>query len=592
MLKTCKRFFDTLKIPVIVCRKSDDLPVIYINTETRLLVAPSISLNKLKGTSVFGGLRNFLHFDNQSEFEEFKRQLLANDLVHNYQAAVRSYDKNAVDMVFAANTVRFEDDYVVIYINEVDPERRKEEGVTEELLTKILHEAYHEKNVDASIQAILALAGTYSRTSRVYIFEDITPELTRNTYEWCGTGVEPAIDLLQNLRKEDYNYDVIISAGLYVYSDTRTLPESDRRILYDMQGIKSIAILALYNRDKPLGYIGFDDTVNFRNWSHREIQILEGIASVVSSLINRRNAESAVLASRATMQTITDSLDDLIYVADLETYELKFVSKSMASIYNKDASELVGKPCWQALQLYDDGPCPFCPIPKMYSNGKVLLENYTWETRNPITDKWYMVRDNIITWTDGKPAHLETAVDITYRKQFEEQLHLTASTDAMTKVYNRKYGHAKLLEVVENPGDSDHTLCFLDIDELKMVNDTLGHEAGDDLIVSTVQVILSSIRREDFLCRWGGDEFILMLFCDFDTAAKVMNKILFAIDHFNATAGKPFKLSLSHGEVAVPREGDISLEELVNKADELMYKNKQTKKRMRRMTMRFEKRDE
>ncbi|MDR0361150.1 MAG: diguanylate cyclase [Planctomycetota bacterium] len=587
-----KKIFESLRFPVIACRSCAGLPVMYMNAAARLFLSPSLSIRKLKGKTRIGDLRGFLSFKHEDDYAFFTDAVLKSGVVDNFHTSVYSFENEPTSTTVIANSVALgEEEYAIIYLVESDLESSREEGITEKLLSQILHEAYHEDNIDNTIQTILALAGRHSNVSRTYIFEDISPEMTRNTYEWCAPGVAPAIQDLQNLRKSDYNYDVIMSTSMYIYSDTRDLPESDREILYDMQGIKSIAILALFHHNKPLGYIGFDDTVNFRKWTRNDIRILEGIASIVSALIGRRNAEREIERSRQMMQTITDNLDDLIYVNDLETGELKFISKSLALILGMHPNDLIGGKCWEALHEGQTEQCPYCPIPKLYDeHGNFVKESYIWEFQNVINGKWYMVKDNIITWIDGYPAHLATAVDITYRKQYEEQLKYSASTDAMTEVYNREWGYNKLKAIMAGHDDvvsTQNTLAFIDIDNLKNVNDSLGHQMGDELIINMIQNISACIRKEDVICRWGGDEFLLILRCDLDVAEKVMEKIHFAMDHFNYTEGKPYTLSVSGGLVRFDRGAGLDVDEIIAEADRRMYEFKRFKKETQIGSRRF-----
>ncbi len=584
-----KNLYDNLRQPVIVAENSPGFPVIYINTEAQLFLSLSISIRRLKNRTILGNFSAILRFEDQQTYADIEEVMKKHGAINELMVTVISYEKEVLSAELSANIIEFNDrEYVIFYVRFLDASVQKEEAITGELLTRILHEAYDSKSTDDTIQAIISLAGKRLNVSRVYVFEEVSDEYTRNTYEWCADGVEPAIQLLQNLRKSDYQYDVIIANPMYIYNDTRELPKRDRQILYDMQGIKSIAILPLYQFDKAIGYLGFDDTAKFRKWTRREIQVQEGIASILASLISRRNTENELIASREAMQTITDNLDDLIFVNDLKTYELKFVSKSLAKSIGLEAKDLIGKPCWSVVQPGHDRPCDFCPIPALYEeDGAIKKDAWIWEHYNENTGKWYLIKDNIIKWTDGNLAHLETATDITYQKQYEEQLKYSASTDAMTEVFNREWGYTKLKEIAENQSknpDLRHTLCFLDMDGLKTVNDQFGHATGDEMIVNTIKTIFACIRKEDFICRWGGDEFIILLVCDLGMAKKVIDKINFAIEHFNQTRKKQYTLSISTGAVEI-NPGD-EIDAVIAEADKRMYQAKEIKKSRRHTTSR------
>lgn len=273
-------------------------------------------------------------------------------------------------------------------------------------------------------------------------------------------------------------------------------------------------------------------------------------------------------------RTVADNLDELVYISDLETHELKFVSRSLAAAMKCQPDSVLGQPCWAVLHRGQAGPCPFCPMPRIRDNNPGDA-SYIWELHNSVSGKWYMVKDAIIEWIDGGRAHLGTLVDITYRKQYEEQLKRFAATDAMTDVYNRKWGYGKLEELFreEPPVRAGQTLCFIDVDRLKAVNDRLGHAAGDEMIVNIIRTIFSCIRKDDFIVRWGGDEFIVFLNCSLQDAAAVISKIQFGLDHFNNTRGKSYALSISIG-LADFAEPCATLDELISVADARMYADK------------------
>lgn len=150
--------------------------------------------------------------------------------------------------------------------------------------------------------------------------------------------------------------------------------------------------------------------------------------------------------------------------------------------------------------------------------------------------------------------------------------------DALTKTYNRRAGIARINNLF--PANERRSfvasLCFIDINGLKTVNDTLGHKFGDELIVSAVKVIKDTIRDEDFLIRLGGDEF-LIVFSGVDTtmAENTWNRIVQAYDVLNEDENRPYIISVSHGIVDFDNKHKTRVDQLINLADEKMYDEKQ-----------------
>lgn len=149
--------------------------------------------------------------------------------------------------------------------------------------------------------------------------------------------------------------------------------------------------------------------------------------------------------------------------------------------------------------------------------------------------------------------------------------------DQLTKVYTRKSGLAKLSKQVgqDNRRKLHFSLCFIDINGLKMVNDILGHKYGDDLIVSAVDVIRNEIRDDDYIIRMGGDEF-LIVFSNINShiSESVWERINLRYEEINANEDKPFLISVSHGIVEYENMSKSKIDDLIKEADNKMYVEK------------------
>lgn len=149
--------------------------------------------------------------------------------------------------------------------------------------------------------------------------------------------------------------------------------------------------------------------------------------------------------------------------------------------------------------------------------------------------------------------------------------------DALTKAFNRRAGLAHLNELI--PTDERRhfliSLCFLDVNGLKQVNDVLGHQYGDELIKTVVEVINNTIRDQDFVVRMGGDEFLIVLNgIDVHDAEKVWERIKQAYEVINSDEGRPYIVSVSHGIVSHKTQQKSHIDDLIKLADEKMYQEK------------------
>jgi two-component system, cell cycle response regulator len=123
-------------------------------------------------------------------------------------------------------------------------------------------------------------------------------------------------------------------------------------------------------------------------------------------------------------------------------------------------------------------------------------------------------------------------------------------------------------------------VAFVDLDGMKQINDTFGHQEGNRALVDAANVLRDSFRQSDILARLGGDEFaILMPTCIADNTDRIIrNRFQQKLDLLNAQPDRRYKLSLSMGILTVAAEQPVSVEELLAQADALMYEEKQNKR--------------
>ena len=155
-----------------------------------------------------------------------------------------------------------------------------------------------------------------------------------------------------------------------------------------------------------------------------------------------------------------------------------------------------------------------------------------------------------------------------------------ATLDELTGLYNRR-GFFLLAEQhlqVARRISSDVLLVFIDVDQLKHINDTFGHKEGDQALVQTAEALRATFRAADILARISGDEFAVLAYSTKNQGAEMlMERLAHEIDHINARHKHPFTLSLSAGYTAWSPLNPISLDELLARADAQMYQVKRKK---------------
>ncbi|WP_066095467.1 sensor domain-containing protein [Xanthomonas massiliensis] len=168
-----------------------------------------------------------------------------------------------------------------------------------------------------------------------------------------------------------------------------------------------------------------------------------------------------------------------------------------------------------------------------------------------------------------------TLQDITESRQAEETLRIRACTDPLTGAMNRD----AILDTLEvrlgHPAHARLAVLYIDLDRFKLVNDTLGHDAGDQLLVEATRRIAQAIGTDGLLARFGGDEFLVL--CDASGQAERPERLAQAIaDAFAAPfrlAGEEFRVSASIGIACAPEHGHRP-QQLIRNADAAMYEVK------------------
>ncbi|OJF99107.1 histidine kinase [Rhizobium sp. 58] len=165
------------------------------------------------------------------------------------------------------------------------------------------------------------------------------------------------------------------------------------------------------------------------------------------------------------------------------------------------------------------------------------------------------------------------------RQQAEERIHFMAHHDALTGLPNRLMFDAKVAAALQQAQGSGRwvALAFLDLDNFKLVNDSLGHHAGDEMLRIVADRMRACVRKSDMIVRVGGDEFIIMLNglpTERDLVLSRFEKIRSAIAAPMMLSGRSLQVSCSMGVVCYPDHGDTAID-LVANADSAMYRAKE-----------------
>lgn len=161
-------------------------------------------------------------------------------------------------------------------------------------------------------------------------------------------------------------------------------------------------------------------------------------------------------------------------------------------------------------------------------------------------------------------------------KASEDRLKLLAATDELTGLTNRRRMLEHIRDEIVRLRRSGRTaaLIMADIDHFKQVNDKYGHQAGDDVLIGVGDMLRERLRNQDFIARWGGEEFLFLLpETDIEGAVIAAEKLRLAVEGHEVTSGgRKLKVSMTFG--VAPLDPEIGIDESISRADDALYGGK------------------
>jgi diguanylate cyclase (GGDEF)-like protein/PAS domain S-box-containing protein len=233
---------------------------------------------------------------------------------------------------------------------------------------------------------------------------------------------------------------------------------------------------------------------------------------LVADITRRKATEDKLREAESRYRDLVETAHDLVWTMD-NRGRFTYVNRACLDIYGFEPAEMLTRQL-QEFRSPDHPPVDQEAIGELLA-GK---ERVKFETVHlDAESKPHFLSFSAKTHTDeaGKLIQISgTARDITEQKAFQHQLSYHAEHDSLTGLFNRNYFQQELERTVARVArsGSDCALFYIDLDQFKYINDTLGHAAGDRLLVDVAALLSSHVRDGDLLARFGGDEFTLLLY--------------------------------------------------------------------------------
>ncbi|MEP6487159.1 EAL domain-containing protein [Microcoleus vaginatus GB2-A3] len=291
----------------------------------------------------------------------------------------------------------------------------------------------------------------------------------------------------------------------------------------------------------------------------------------------RQRLEESLFAEKELAQVTLESIGDAVITTDAEG-NVRYFNPIAERLTGWKAHEVQGVPLSTVFLIVDSvtGEPVENPINKALLEQRIVsLPHNTILIAHDGTE--YPIADSAAPIRDRKGQIIGAVMvfhDVTESRYLSRQLSWAASHDALTGLINRRRFEQHLVDAIASVEDSNqqHALCYLDLDQFKVINDTAGHIAGDELLRQITTLLQKGLPGNDTLARLGGDEFGLLLTqCPLSQATQIAENLKDLVHQFRFIwNGNTFIIGVSIGVVAIDHTTQ-NLMELLGAADAACY---------------------
>jgi diguanylate cyclase (GGDEF)-like protein/PAS domain S-box-containing protein len=294
------------------------------------------------------------------------------------------------------------------------------------------------------------------------------------------------------------------------------------------------------------------------------------VMAIIRDITDRKKTEEALRQSEERYRDILATIEEGYYEADLAG-NITHCNEAACRVFGGyTMEEAIGI---NYMQLYKDHVTAFKAFNRVFTTGQPERGLIMEMIRRDGSIGYGEISISLIKDKEGRITGFKgIGKDVTERIAYEQRLEFLSLHDQLTGIYNRAYFEAEL-ERLNKSRDYPVTIISADLDGLKLINDTLGHDTGDRLLKNCAAILQECLRQEDILARVGGDEFSAILpRTDKAAGENIVRRIRECTNRYNQDNGDlPLGISLG---VATAEKSDTALKDLFKRADDMMYRDK------------------
>ncbi len=382
--------------------------------------------------------------------------------------------------------------------------------------------------------------------------------------------------------------------GSFFTNSTSELLKSAENGSYDAQlctnchsqGYESVALIPLKSGSEVFGLLQLNDSQK-NVFTSQTLTLLEKLAFNLSISLEKKNATQKLRKTKEELAAIYDNapiimivLDNNYRVVKHNQYTNEFFNSSNKDLRGHILAEVINCPYYynSAQNCCTNTHFDQCAIGECICNTLQHGKNYRHvEARINLYNDYnfqnyvFLLSCSLIQG-DYETQVLITMLDITERKHFEEKLNYMSFHDTLTGLYNRNFFQEEMNRL-QDGRYCPISIIICDLDGFKFINDTLGHQSGDELLANTGELLQQNFRFSDIVARIGGDEFaILAPTTDTKKAEQLAQRLRLAVHEYNQKDPRiPISLSIGY---ATEQSQTPDMRKLFREADDVMYREK------------------
>jgi diguanylate cyclase (GGDEF)-like protein/PAS domain S-box-containing protein len=449
---------------------------------------------------------------------------------------------------------------------------------------------------DGCIREVLEELGRAAAVDRAYVFENVRDPGGRLwmdlRVEWLAEGIphifEDPANHLHPYAPDFARWIEVLGEGGAIVGPVEALPEEGERRVLSREHTRSVLAVPVFVGAEWWGHLGFDDCHADRDWSDIEISALRAAAGALGAALEREQAGERERLAEDLHRSLVEHIPAITYIDDVNDQATSlFVSPQVEWILGYSVQDWLADPdLWPKILHPDD-------------RARALAENARHnETGEPFDLEYRMIaKDGRVVWVHdqarivrderGAPRYSHgVMVDISERKHSEDQVAFLAYHDKLTGLPNRAM-FEELLELSiarAHRHEGSVAVVCVDLDDFRLVNDSLGHQLGDELLKLVADRLREATRETDLVARRGGDQFFLLLADlerelagDLETplirAEAVVQRIHESLRAPFGVGGTELWISASMG-IALYPQGAPDAASLIRGAEAAMYESK------------------